>query len=374
MTSTLHPLDQLGPVIRRRSPLTRTQAALARGRLTVGFLGGSISAPQPGYSWPEPLVAWLADTYPAARITVENAALGATGSELAAIRTQTEIIDRGCDLVFVEYAVNDFGTEAGRRARTREGVLRQLRRAPGCDVVIVYTYGPDLQADLFAGRVPPSIADFELLADHYGLSSVWMGLQALQEVQRGLLRWEDWLPDAIHPGARGSLCYAQSVLAYLAEALAPAGDRAAAPAPAELPAPLTPGAWDRVRLVPLGEPAVSGPWTLRRVTTCHGVTQLLVTTAPQAGLTLPFTGRGLVLAFDFGKASGEIRYRVDGGAWQDSVRDCPDWAGAAGWLRPLVLAEGLASGPHRFELQTLAGPGSAGRGSRTAIGLIGVVE
>ena len=89
---------------------------------------------------------------------------------------------------------------------------------------------------------------------------------------------------------------------------------------------------------------------------------------------MPFTGRGLVLAFDFGRVSGEIRYRIDGGAWQESVRDCPAWAGEAGWLRPLVIAEELAPGPHRFELQAVPGPGSANRGTRTAIGLVGVIE
>ncbi len=370
MSSLLSPLDALGPVIRRRAPLTRTHAAVARGRLTVGFLGGSITAPG-GTSWSDALVAWLVDACPGVRIAVENAAIGATGSELAAIRAQGEIIDRGCDLVFVEYAVNDFGTEPGLRARAREGVLRQLRRA-GCDVVLAYTHAPDLQADTFAGRVPVTIADYERLAEHYQLSSVWMGLHALREVQRGLLRWEDWLPDAIHPGPRGSLSYAQSVSTFLAEALVPSTG-AAASAPA-LPAPLTPGAWERVRHVPLDAPDRTGPWTVRRWTTCPGATQVLHSTATGAGLRVAFAGRGLVLAFDFGKHSGEIRYRFDDGAWQESVRDCPAWADNLGWLRSLVLTEDLPPGPHRCEIVTLPGPGSAGRGSRTAIALIGVIE
>ncbi len=370
MTPPANPLDLLGPVIRRRGPLTRTQAALARGHLTIGFLGGSITAPQPAYSWPEALVAWLVDTYPGVKITVENAALGATGSDLAAIRAQPEIIERKCDLVFVEYAANDYGTEPGLRHRTREGLLRQLLRS-GCDVVLTYVYFPEMQAETFAGRVPHSIADFEQLAEHYRLNAVWMGLHALREVQRGLLKWEDWLPDAIHPEARGSLAYAQSVMAFFAEALPL---RHGETRPADLPALFQPGAWENVRLLPLGEIDRSGPWTVRRTTTCHGATQLLVTTAPGAGLSIPFTGRGLVLAFDFGKVTGEIRYRFDGGAWKESARDCPTWAGNWGWLRALVLAEDLPAGPHLCEIVTLAGPGSASRGSRTAIGLVAVIE
>lgn len=372
MSPASNPIDQLGPVIRPRGALDRTRAALAGGRLTVGFLGGSISAPGP--SWPGPLVAWLADTFPGVRLAVENAAIGATGSELAAVRVQSEILDRGCDLVFVEYAVNDFGTPAARRARTREGLLRQLLRVGTCDVVVVYTYSPDLQTDMFAGRVPASIADFEQLAEHYGLSSVWMGLQGLREVRRGLMRWEEWLPDGLHPTERGSLCYAQAVMAFLAEGLAKGGPAAGASRPPQRPAALVPGAWERVRLLPLATLNWTGPWTLRRWTSCPGITQVLMTVAPGAGLRVDFAGRGLLLAFDFGKASGEIRYRLDGGAWEESQRDCPSWAGEAGWLRPLVITEDLAPGPHRFELETLPGPGSAGRGSRTALGLVGVIE
>ncbi|MFI5357006.1 MAG: SGNH/GDSL hydrolase family protein [Opitutales bacterium] len=367
----MNPIDTLGAVTCARGTLHHSRAALDRGQLTVGFLGGSITAP--GVSWPEPLAAWLGDTFSGVRLAIENAALGATGSELAAIRAQSEILDRGCDLVFVEYATNDFGTESGLRARAREGLLRQLLRAGKCDVVLVYTYCPEMQADMFAGKVPVSIADFELLADHYGLNSVWMGLHAVREVQRGLLRWEDWLPDGLHPTTRGSLCYAQSVMGFLAKALVP-GAKARKSRRGALPAALVPGAWEHVRLLPLTAAELSGPWSLRRGTSCPGVMQVLVASAPGAALSLAFTGRGLVLAFDFGRTSGEIRHRIDGGTWTVTQRDCPAWAGDAGWLRPHLITDVLPPGPHRFELEALPGPGNAVRGSRTALGLFGVIE
>jgi lysophospholipase L1-like esterase len=365
--------DPLGPVIRRRAPLERTRAALARGQLTVGFLGGSITDPSTFSRWPEPLLGWLSATFPEVRLTAENAALGATGSDLAAIRAQSAIVARGCDLVFVEYAVNDLGTPAALRARTREGLLRQLLLPAACDVVLVYTYGPDMQADMLAGTVPASIADFELLAEHYGLSSVWVGLHSLREVQRGLMTWEDWLPDGLHPEARGSLSYAQAVRAFLSEAVAGPGRGPAAPRPA-LPAALVPGAWDRVRLLPFAAVRWSGPWFVQRWQTCRGLEQVLLSTGPGARLRLEFTGRGLVLGFDFGKTSGEFRHRLDGGAWETTKRDCPAWAGAAGWLRPVVISDGLTPGPHQFELETLPGSLAEVRGTRTAIGFFGVIE
>jgi len=370
----MNPIDQLGTVVRRRGPLDRTLAALARGRLTVGFVGGSITSAQKGARWPAPLVGWLADAFPNARIVVENIAIGATGSDLAALRVQSGIIARGCDLVFVEYAANDYGEPTARRTRTREGLLRQLLGDGTRDVVITYTYVPEMQADMFAGVVPSTIAEFEALAERYRLNSVWMALHALREVERGLMTWEEWLPDAIHPENRGSLSYAQSVTAFLAEALAPAAGSAATPPATALPPPSVPGAWEKIRLLPLSMPETTGPWTVQRWETCHGIDRVLLCTAPGAGLRFSFSGRGLVLAFDFGRSAGEIRYRVDGGEWRASQRDCPAWANDLGWLRPLLVDEDLAPGSHRFELETLPGATAACRGTRTALGLIGVIE
>jgi lysophospholipase L1-like esterase len=370
----MSPIDRLGPVVRRRGTLDRTVAALARGELTVGFLGGSITSPQGGARWPAPLAGWLADAFAGVRISVENAALGATGSDLAAFRAQPEIIARGCDLVFVEYGTNDFGEPTPRRTRTREGLLRQLLRDGKRDVVLVYTYCPEMHADIFAGTVPSTIAEFEALAERYGLSSVWMGLHALREVRRGLLTWEEWLPDGLHPENRGSLVYAHSVTAFLAEALAPAGGAGAPAAAGALPPPSVPGCWERVRILPFSEVEWSGPWTAQRWKDCLGLDRVLLSTAPGARLRVAFSGRGLFLTFDFGKTSGEIRYRVDGGEWRLSERDCPSWVGACGWPRSLLIDEALPPGPHQFELETLPGSVTAGRGTRTAIGLFGVIE
>ncbi len=367
----MNPTTQLGPVLRRRAALPHSTAALARGQLTVGFLGGSITDPSTGNRWPEALVGWLVDAHPHARITVENAALGATGSDLAAVRVQEAILARRCDLVFVEYAANDFGTEPKLRERTREGVLRQLLAAGNCDVVIVYTYFQEMLTDMLAGKVPPSIADFELLAEHYRLNSVWMALHALRENERGLMTWEEWLPDGLHPESRGSLSYAQSVIAFLAETLA----RPPAPVvPAALPPPRSPDAWEHIGFVPFEAIERRGSWSVRRCETCRGINQVLISFASGAGLKFDFEGRGLVLGFDFGRSSGEIRYRIDGGEWQTSRRDYPSWAGAAGWLRAYVVTDQLARGRHAFELEALPGSIAEVRGVRTSIGFFAVIK
>lgn len=65
-----------------------------------------------------------------------------------------------------------------------------------------------------------SRADFEILAKHYRLNSVWMGLHAFNEVKAGKMKWREWLPDGLHPEHRGSLSYAESVISLLNEKFA----------------------------------------------------------------------------------------------------------------------------------------------------------
>jgi lysophospholipase L1-like esterase len=361
-----HPSDKLA-VHRTRGPMPNFRRALSSGTVRVGFLGGSITDQKTGTRWPEGFAAWLTAKWPDVRWILENAAIGATGSDLAVFRAQRDIIERDCDLVFVEYAVNDNGTPPERRARAREGVLRQLLASGRRDVMLVYTFMREFHGDMEDGRLPASVADFEILADHYGLNSVWVGLQAWREVREGLMRWEEWLPDGLHPEHRGSQSYAQSVMVGVEKA------RASKAKTKARPVPLDPLCWEKPRVIPFAEIERAGPWTERRWGALNWIDQVLFTTAPGATLRGKFRGRNLVAGFDFGSASSEIRWRIDGGAWQTSVRDRPSWCGAGGWYRPLVLAENLKPGSHTFELETLHGNTPECTGCTTCIPFIAAV-
>ncbi len=362
------------PIQQYRNGLHRTRAAIARGEITLGFIGGSITDGRVPYNWPEPVAAWFVERFPGLRVTVENAGIGATGSELAVFRAQRDLIDRGCDLVFVEFAVNDGGEPTEKRNRTREGLLRKLLAGDGRDVVLVYTFGQGMYEEMMAGAMPDTIGEFEALGAHYGLGSVWMGLHALREVQAGRMRWEEWLPDGIHPQYRGSLSYGQSVQAYLERELVTQPGADPIPTGAARPAPRNPANWEFAEALPFSAVELSGPWIIRRWPHLIWVDQVLDTAAPGARLAFSFTGRGLSLGFDFGRSSAEFRYRLDGGEWIASNRDRPDWCGETGWYRISSIADDLPLGEHRMELEVTHGncPGCTGTNFRLA--LIGVVK
>ncbi|QHW30980.1 SGNH/GDSL hydrolase family protein [Paenibacillus rhizovicinus] len=363
-----------------RNPLIHTLQALSEGQLTVGFIGGSITDARPRHNWPEPVVSWLVDQFPHARIVVENAAIGATGSELAVFRAKRDLIDRGCQLVFIDYAVNDQGEPAEKRSRTREGLLRKLLADGKRDVVLAHTYMQDMYGAMLEGGVPDSIAGLEALADHYGTGSVWMGLHALEEVRKGRMRWEEWLPDGLHPTSRGSLSYGQSIIAYLETELlgdGRSGDAARSSsygaAGQALPLPLNPAHWGEAGILPLAAAETEGPWTIRRWPYYEWIDQVLETAAVGAKLAFSFNGRGLSLGFDFGKTSAEFRYRFDGGEWVTASRERPDWCGDEGWFRSCFLGDDLAPGTHRFELEVIHGDRPECRGTNFRLALIGVV-
>lgn len=356
-----------------RCPLSNTVRRLREGRLTVGFIGGSITDGRPRHNWPEPVIAWLADAYPHARITVENAAIGATGSDLAVFRAKRDLIDRGCDLVFIDYAVNDNETPENRRLRTREGLLRKLLSDPRRDVVLVHTFCQDHYSPMTEGREPASVAQLERLADHYGTGSVWMGLYALEQVKRGFIRWDEWLPDGLHPTHRGSLVYGESVIAFLKEELARDGELQE-DGRGPLPAPLTPEHWGESGVLSFRDVETEGPWTVRRWPYYEWIDQVLDTSAVGAKLRFRFEGRGVALGFDFGRRSAEFRYRIDGGDWVDVVRDRPSWVGPDGWFRLSVLTDELEPASHLLELEVVHGNREECSGTDFRLGLIGVIR
>jgi len=357
-----------------RHPLARTMRQLEQGHLTIGFIGGSITDARPRHNWPEPVIAWFVEQYPHARISVENAAIGATGSDLAVFRAKRDLINRGCDLVFVEYAVNDAGEPSNKRMRSREGLVRMLLDSD-CDVLFAYTFSQDMYEVMIAGGMPDTIKEMEQLAEHYGIGSIWMGLHALNEVQRGKLRWEEWLPDGLHPTSRGSFTYAESVIAFLQNEMG----RSEEPEwiirrKSALIKPLDPDNWDRVHEIPFQQVKTEGPWVVRRWPYYEWIDQVLETAAVGAKLSFTFEGRGLVLGFDFGKTSAEFRYRFDEGEWKTESRERPDWLGDDGWYRVSFLGDHLVSQPHLFELEVIHGNRNGCKGTNFRLAKIGIIQ
>jgi len=360
-------------VHKHRRSLVKVLQKLQEGNLTIGFIGGSITEQKVWCNWPEPVISWFVEKFPDLRITVENAGIGATGSDLAVFRAQRDLIDRKCDLVFIEYAVNDYFAPKERRMKTREGLVRKLISGMDSDLIMVYTHGREMVEDYMKGTVPETIAELEQLAEHYGIGSIWMGLHAYKEVQKGRMRWEEWVPDGLHPSSRGSYSYGMSVIEFLEEELF-AGTGTAETKIVDLPAPIDANNWAESFLLPFSEVKFNGPFKLRRWTENAFIDQVIETSAAGARLSFEFEGRGLSLGFDFGKMSSEFRYCIDGEDWVEVIRERPEWCSNSGWFKIYNICDDLPVGKHIFELEVIHGRRLECKGTRFCLAFIGVIK
>lgn len=312
--------------IKHRSALRRTRDAVEKGELTVGMIGGSITDARVRHNWPEHITAWLADQKPELRLCVENAAIGATGSDLAVFRAERDLISRACDLVFVEFAVNDLTEQSEKRMRSREGLLRKLLAAD-MDVILIYTHAPEMLVDLQEERVPQSILEFEELAEYYEITSVWVGRYAWDLVRRGIARYDQWLPDGLHPQYYGSSLYAEPIIDLLRTELF---GTVKIPEKRTLKPARNNKNWQDASILPWNQVAWDGPWQLQASYNWPWVDYVLHTHADGAHMRFSFSGRGFALFYDFGLLAAAYDISVD---CQPSVRvrfDYESWCGESG--------------------------------------------
>lgn len=336
------------PFYRLRRPLSNFYRAVRSGSATIGFIGGSITDSRSRAKWSDVVIRNLCAKYPEVSFHIVNAAIGGTDSIHGVFRAEKDLVPYNCDLIFIEYAVNDAGLPTELRNRSREGLVRKLWRAD-CDLVFTYTFERPMLEDMLALRLPASIAELEDIADHYQIPSVFMSCYALDCLKKGLLRWEEWLPDGLHPDSCGSRYYAAPVIDMLED---PAACSEASQA--LLPQPMFEGQMGPAVRLPFSEIKRSGYWFIHHPIDTTLVDTMLSTSALGSALDFSFEGTGVVICTSWGTCAADYRWRIDDGPWQISKLsrpDLPDWPGKWGWTRTNVLADHLKPGLHHLHIE-----------------------
>lgn len=221
--------------------LVRALARLkAGGKLKVGAIGGSITTgyaanPPEEQGWAGLTAAWLQTMARASGGQLEFINLGVSGTDSAAgvQRLGTQAIEPQIDLLIVEFGVNDQWLDPKVRARSYEGLLRQMLQAAHQPAVMTLHLTQQGGKEREATKVQMAIAA------HHGLARVdfvaWVKAQAWD--------WNTLHDEPIHPNAAGHQAIARAVCSTLAAAWN-------APAPSgvpELPAPLRDKEFETVR-------------------------------------------------------------------------------------------------------------------------------
>ncbi|MCC8103802.1 MAG: SGNH/GDSL hydrolase family protein [Clostridiales bacterium] len=192
----------------------RLQNAMRRasggGKLTIGFLGGSITqgalsgTPQTCYAYL--VYSWWKENFQMADVSYVNAGIGATTSQFGAARVGEDLLSYKPDVVFLEFSVNDESNV--HFLETYEGLVRRVlsdEAAPA--VVLIYNvcYDNGASAQLMHAKV----------GRHYDLPSVSMQSSIYPELLAGRIENRAITPDDLHPNDAGHELVASVITCYL---------------------------------------------------------------------------------------------------------------------------------------------------------------
>ncbi len=288
--------------------------------LNIAYIGGSITygqgASKTDKNWASLTTKWFENAFPDAKITGLNAGMSNTGSNYAIFRLDADVFSKMTpDLVFLEFAVNDWGRFGETNiSRQTESLLRMIwERNPNADVVFVYT---SLSENSMPRRVSQS------LGLRYDLLSIDVGTPTREKVMAEYGGdYTAFTLDKLHPTDAGYALYMDVIGEALSEYFIDNAPEKAECLPKELPT-----AWNRALFmdpVLLDPDDFPLPESFRRtqkslkVGTGTQVDHFIETDTIGAAYTFTFTGTGFGLIVYKGADVSNLRYQVDGGAWVD---------------------------------------------------------
>lgn len=146
---------------------------------------------------------YFIDTYSDKKVNVYNAGMSGTTSELGLFRLNEEVIKYNPDMVFVEFAVNDWGNVEKSRIYM-EGIVRELLKMEEVPIInFIYTTTEDYK----------SLAEEqEKLANYYGIPSHNLKSYVKSMVEKGRYTARELLGDGVHPTDLGYSLYANFII------------------------------------------------------------------------------------------------------------------------------------------------------------------
>jgi hypothetical protein len=377
----------LGHAADKEYPLVAAQEVRARGglpnfflkaqttgsELKIGYLGGSITAQK---GWRVLTLDHFKKAYPQSTFTEINAAIGGTGSDLGVFRVQQDVLSKGPDLLFVEFAVNDGGADPQRIIRCMEGIVRQTWKAnPKTDICFVYTLTEALSPAMLEGKLQRSASAMEKVADHYGIPTITLGMEVAKLAKAGKLLWKAPLPktdadkaalgdkfvfaaDGVHPhDSTGQVLYTQAIIRSL-PALAIANN---APTVHVSKLPLDPTNFERATLVPITAAKLSDGIVLDAMKTdnyakgwANRLPAMVRLTQPGQTIEFKFKGTHCAVYDIIGPAGGKVAVTLDGGK-PFSVQRIDAYC-TYSRLASFTVGTDLPEGVHTVRLELLADP------------------
>ncbi|MBE6636809.1 MAG: SGNH/GDSL hydrolase family protein [Ruminococcaceae bacterium] len=328
--------DKYGDYIFYRGSLSNTISKLINEKkLTVMYYGGSVThgagaSDSEKTSWRGLFGDWLKTSFPDAEITNLSAAISGTGSKLGLYRLETDVVPYCPDLIFIEYAINDYYLKDGHeeiRIQNETMIRRLYEMNPKIDIVYLFTENVTTagsQTVLHAGSKPQNE-----VAEYYGLNSIALGRALTDTItdksSASSAEWKTYFQDGVHPIDAGYARYFEVIKEFLIhEVAAYQGEQATDKVLPETT--LTTVMKNYVMIC--GEEmknAVTGEWSYKRglgmssgsIVKYNGY---FTVDAATKELSFTFTGKGVSIFFA-GSGVQELQYSLDKPSWKSVSSD-----------------------------------------------------
>jgi len=288
--------------------------------VVIAYLGGSITGAKGYRVQTEQL---FREQYPRTPLKTINAGVGGTGSDLGVFRLQEDVLRYNPDLVFVEFAVND-GTDSLKISNAMEGIVRQIKQHNAqTDICFLYTISEPMIKQLQQGNLVASMRFSENIAAHYGLPSINLGVDVLDQLEKNTLVFHGqkgtdyggktvFTYDGIHPGDAGHQIYTNTIRKAFEEMKS-----SNASAKSVLPAPLFAGNFSQTGVYSPKAFAHTGGWkSAADMPEIKGwltaLPDLLYTDNPKDSLTIRFKGSTIGVQDMIGPSSAGALITIDG--------------------------------------------------------------
>ena len=217
-------VKRVGNTERIREKIAKAQAGQ---EVTIGYIGGSITeggaSSNPSKCYANLSYEYFAKTFGKGNnVKYVNAGLAGTSSVVGNMRVDNDIFAKNCDVIFIEFAVNDMGDD--RFKKSYESLVNKCLDQPNKPAVICITLCTKDGDGNQAWMAP--------VAENYDLAII-SGRDAVKNgIKAGTLNWnKDYgSGDTIHPGDGGHKLIADIIGYYYRQALrsenAPSGSYA----------------------------------------------------------------------------------------------------------------------------------------------------
>jgi len=355
--------------LQSRRGLGNVAAKLKSGQpVTVAvFAGGNHAHGQ----WTGAVGQWLRAQYPAAQLTIVNSPIdgGFRGSGMSVFRLGHDVLSHCPDLLFVDFAADDFESNEEAVQANAEGMVRQAWKAnPNMDLLFVYAFRPQYEADYAEGLCPSAVSAYERVAARYGIPAINMGHRLVQMArERNLIlkgsavetkakpNQPVFTKDGVRVSPKGVQLYATIIQEGLTKLLAEG-----APQPHTLAKSLSARNMEGAVQMPITREMLSGDWrdVVPAEVAGRGFTnhfdRLWVTQTPGAKLTFKFSGTRAWIFNVFGPGTGKAKVTVDG--IEKGIRQQVDPWSFYYRLGSLEIASNLPDGEHTATVELLPDP------------------